>query len=111
MKRIGPALFLLLFIAETAWSQQMVVSQGNANYSGSVPYSGSTPYATTITINGLPSGCVASIAGAAITSTALGTGGTLTILKIMAMSKLKVALIGAVVVAGVATPLVIQNQS
>jgi hypothetical protein len=53
----------------------------------------------------------ASIAGAAIGSTAVGTGGTLTILKFMAMSKLKVGLVGAVVVAGVATPWVIQNHS
>jgi len=63
------------------------------------------------TVAAAPTGMVASIAGAAITSTAVGTGGTLTILKIMAMSKLKVALIGAVVVAGVAAPLVIQNRS
>lgn len=63
------------------------------------------------TVAAAPAGMAASIAGAAIASTAVGTGGTLTILKIMAMSKLKVGLIGAVVVAGVATPLVIQNQS
>src|SRR5262249_15421410 len=55
-------------------------------------------------------GTAASIAGAAIASTAVGTGGTLTILKFMAMSKLKIGLVGAVVVAGVATPLVIQQN-
>jgi RNA polymerase sigma factor (sigma-70 family) len=63
------------------------------------------------TIAAAPVGTAASIAGAAIASAAVGTGGTLTILKFMAMSKLKVGLVGAVVVAGVATPLVIQNQS
>jgi len=65
----------------------------------------------THTITAAPIGMVASIAGTAVTSAAVGTGGTLTILKLMAMSKLKVGLVGAVVVAGVATPLVIQNQS
>jgi RNA polymerase sigma factor (sigma-70 family) len=63
------------------------------------------------TVAAAPVGMAASIAGAAIASTAVGTGGTLTILKLMAMSKLKVGLVGALVVAGVATPLVIQNRS
>jgi RNA polymerase sigma factor (sigma-70 family) len=63
------------------------------------------------TVAAAPAGTVASIAGAAIASTAVSTGGTLTILKLMAISKLKLGLIGAVVVAGVATPLVIQNHS
>jgi RNA polymerase sigma factor (sigma-70 family) len=63
------------------------------------------------TVAAAPAGMAASITGAAIASTAVGAGGTLTILKIMAMSKLKVGLIGALVVAGVATPLLIQNQS
>jgi RNA polymerase sigma factor (sigma-70 family) len=65
----------------------------------------------TNTVAAAPVGMAASIAGAAIASTAASTGTTLTILKLMAMSKLKVGLIGALVVAGVATPLVIQNQS
>jgi RNA polymerase sigma factor (sigma-70 family) len=63
------------------------------------------------TVAAAPVGMAASIAGTAIASTAVGTGGTLTILKIMAMSKLKVGLVGALVVVGVATPLVIQNRS
>jgi RNA polymerase sigma factor (sigma-70 family) len=62
------------------------------------------------TVAAAPAGMAASIAGAAIASTAVGTGGTLTILKFMAMSKLKVGLVGAVMVAGVATPLVIQQN-
>jgi predicted DNA-binding protein (UPF0251 family) len=62
------------------------------------------------TVAAAPVGTAASIAGAAIASTAVGTGGTLTILKFMAMSKLKIGLVGAVVVAGVATPLVIQQN-
>jgi RNA polymerase sigma factor (sigma-70 family) len=63
------------------------------------------------TVAAAPAGMAATIAGAAIAGTAAGTGGTLTILKLMAMSKLKVGLISAVVVAGVATPLVIQNHT
>src|ERR1051325_2816130 len=41
----------------------------------------------THTVTGAPAGMAASIAGAAIASTAITTGGTLTILKLMAMSK------------------------
>jgi RNA polymerase sigma factor (sigma-70 family) len=63
------------------------------------------------TVTAAPVGMAASIAGAAIAGTAASTGTTLTILKIMAMSKLKVGLVGAVVVAGVVTPLVLQNQT
>jgi RNA polymerase sigma factor (sigma-70 family) len=65
----------------------------------------------THTVAAAPAGLAASIAGTALASTAAGAGTTLTILKFMAMSKLKIALVGALVVAGVATPLVIQNQS
>ncbi len=65
----------------------------------------------THTIAAAPAGMVASIAGAAIASTAVTTGGTLTIVKLMAMSKLKLGLISAVLVAGVATPLIVQNQT
>lgn len=63
------------------------------------------------TVAAAPAGIATSIAGAAIASSVAGTGTTLTLLKFMAMSKLKVGLVGAVVVAGVATPLVIQHQS
>src|SRR5262249_43961617 len=65
----------------------------------------------TPTVPAAPAGLAANIAGAAIASTAAGATGTLTILKFMAMSKLKVGLAGAVIVAGVATPLLMQNNS
>jgi len=65
----------------------------------------------THTVAAAPVGMAMNIAGAAISGTAASTGTTLTILKLMAMSKLKLGLIGALVVAGVATPLIIQNQS
>lgn len=53
---------------------------------------------------------VAALAGAASTATAAGTG-TSTALKLMTMTKLQLSFIGAVVVAGIATPLVMQHQS
>ena len=52
----------------------------------------------------------AALAGATVTATA-GGAGTLTALKLVTMTKLKLSLLGAVVAAGVATPLVIQHQS
>jgi hypothetical protein len=52
----------------------------------------------------------AAMAGAAVTAAAAGAG-TLTALKLMTMTKLQLSLIGAVVVAGIATPLLIQHQS
>jgi RNA polymerase sigma factor (sigma-70 family) len=65
----------------------------------------------THSVTAAPAGMAVSVAGAVLAGSVASTGTTLTILKFMAMSKLKVGLIGAVVVAGVATPLVIQNQS
>ncbi len=57
-----------------------------------------------------PAGLAATVAGAALASAV--TGGTaLTILQTITMTKLKVGIICAVVVAGVATPLAIQHQS
>lgn len=63
-----------------------------------------------------PVGLAATIAMSAIagvtTTTAAATGaGTLTALKLMTMTKLQLSIIGAIVVAGVATPLAIQHQT
>ena len=58
-----------------------------------------------------PAGLAAGVNGAALTAAATGTGFTLTWFKIMTMTKLKVGVAGAIVVAGVAAPLVLQNQS
>jgi len=64
MRKFALGLFLLLgAFAQIATSQQSVI------LSGSVPYSGTANYNATITINGLPSGCVATLAGAVITVT------------------------------------------
>jgi RNA polymerase sigma factor (sigma-70 family) len=62
-------------------------------------------------IQAAPAGLAAGISSAALAAAATGTGTTLTLLKLMTMTKLQAAIIGAVVVAGVATPLVVQHQA
>ena len=58
-----------------------------------------------------PAGLAAAITSASLTGVAAGTGATLTVIKLMAMTKLKVSLVSALLVASVATPLVIQHQA
>jgi len=62
-------------------------------------------------VTSAPLGLAASVAGAALAYSAASTGVTLTLLKLMTMTKLKVGAIGALVAAGVATTLVMQHQS
>jgi hypothetical protein len=61
-----------------------------------------------------PAGLAATVATAALagatTAVASGTG-TMTVLKFMTMTKLKLGIVGAIVVAGVTTPLVMQHQA
>lgn len=69
---------------------------------------------TVISVNAVqvaPAGLAAGISSAALAAAAAGTGATLTLLKLMTMTKLQAAIIGTLVVAGVATPLVIQHQA
>lgn len=54
-----------------------------------------------------PAGLAATVSSAVLASTAVGAGTTLTL---MTMTKLKLGIIGAVVLAGVATPLLLQHQ-
>ncbi len=58
-----------------------------------------------------PASLAVSIPAAALAGAAVETGTTLTLLKLMAMTKIKTAVISAVVVAGVATSLVLQQQA
>ena len=59
-----------------------------------------------------PVGLAATIAAAAMGgATITAAAGTLTSLKLLTMTKLQLGLIGAVVVGGIATPLVIQHQT
>ena len=58
-----------------------------------------------------PAGLAGTVSAAALTSAAAATGSTLTLLKILAMTKIKIGMAGAIVVAAVVTPLVLQYQS
>ena len=58
-----------------------------------------------------PAGLAATLTTASIAGTAAGTGTTFTFLKLITMSKLQMGIISAVVVGGIATPLVMQYQS
>ena len=62
-------------------------------------------------VTAAPVGLAISISGAALASAATGGGTALTILKIMSMTKLKVGIISAVVVAGISIPLVMQHRA
>lgn len=69
---------------------------------------------TAISVNAVqaaPAGLTAALTSASLAAAAGGTGTTLTLLKIMAMTKIKAGIIGAIVIAGVATPLVILHQA
>ncbi len=73
-----------------------------------------TALATTLaagSVMAAPAGFALTISTAALASAAAGTGTTLTILQIMGMTKLKVAVITAVVAAGITIPLVMQHQT
>src|SRR5919198_1190010 len=62
-------------------------------------------------VTATPAGIVASIGTAALAGAGVSSGLSLTTLKFMAMTKLKVGVASAIVVAGVATPLIIQQHS
>ena len=63
------------------------------------------------TVTAAPAGLAVNIAGTALASAASGAGTTLTILKLITMTKLKLGVVTALVVVGVATPLLIQHQA
>ena len=66
---------------------------------------------TTEAVTAAPAGLAVTVSGAALAGAAAGTGTTLTLLKLMAMTKLQAAIIGTLVVAGVATTVVVQHQA
>jgi hypothetical protein len=57
-----------------------------------------------------PAGLATTLASASLAGTAVGAGVTFTFVKLMTMTKLQSAIVGAVVIAGLATPLVLQQQ-
>jgi RNA polymerase sigma factor (sigma-70 family) len=73
-----------------------------------------TALATTLATGSVvaaPAGLALTVSTVALTSAAAGAGTTLTILQIMSMTKLKVAVVTAVVAAGITIPLVLQQQT
>ncbi len=58
-----------------------------------------------------PAGLAATLTTASLAGAAAGTGTTLSVLKLMTMTKLQAGIVGAIVVASVATPLVIQHRA
>jgi RNA polymerase sigma factor (sigma-70 family) len=66
---------------------------------------------STQAVTAAPAGLAVTISAAALTGTAASAGTTLTILKIMSMTKLQIGIVSALVVAGVAIPLVMQQQT
>jgi RNA polymerase sigma factor (sigma-70 family) len=62
-------------------------------------------------VTAAPAGLAAAISSAALAGTATGTGMVLTTLKLMLMAKLKIGIVSAVIVASIATPLVLQYQA
>jgi hypothetical protein len=62
-------------------------------------------------VTAAPVGLAASVAGTALASAATSTGAGLTFLKFMTMTKTQTAIVSALILAGVATPLVLQHQT
>lgn len=62
-------------------------------------------------VTAAPAGLAVTISAAALAGTAGSSATTLTLLKIMSMTKLKVGIIGAVVVAGVSIPWLMEHQT
>lgn len=63
------------------------------------------------TISAAPAELAASISGAALAGATIGGGGGLTLLRIVTMTKVKFGIVSAVIIAGVATRMILQYQS
>lgn len=66
---------------------------------------------STQAVSAAPVGLAVSVSTAALVGTAASAGTTLTIVQIMSMTKLKVAIVSAVVVAGITIPMVMQHRT
>jgi hypothetical protein len=62
-------------------------------------------------VTAAPAGMAGAVSAAVLTSAVAGTGSTLALLKLIVMTKLKVGIVGAIVVAAVVTPVVLHYQS
>src|SRR5262249_49026804 len=61
-------------------------------------------------VTAAPAGLAASVAGAALTTSVAGSG-TLTLLKVLTMTKVKAGIMSALAVAGLGTSLLVYNQA
>jgi hypothetical protein len=62
-------------------------------------------------VSAIPISLVGSISGAALAGLSAGGGTTFTLLKLLTMTKLKTSIVTALVVAGIATPVALLNQT
>jgi RNA polymerase sigma factor (sigma-70 family) len=62
-------------------------------------------------VTAAPAGLAAGISTSVLAGTAVGSGVTLSTLKLLLMAKLKIGIVSAIIVASVATPLVLQHQA
>jgi RNA polymerase sigma factor (sigma-70 family) len=62
-------------------------------------------------VTAAPAGLALTVSNTALATAAAGAGTTLTLFKLMTMTKLQAAIVGTVVLAGVAAPLAIQHQA
>lgn len=62
-------------------------------------------------VTAAPAGLAVSISATSVAAAAAGGGASLALFELLTMTKLKAAILGTVVIAGVATPLLIQRQS
>jgi RNA polymerase sigma factor (sigma-70 family) len=62
-------------------------------------------------VKAAPSGLAATVAASAVAGAAAGGGASFTLLKIMAMTKLKAGIVGSILAAGLVATLVIQQQA
>ncbi len=69
-----------------------------------------TSVLATQAVTAAPAGLAAAVTAASLTAVAQ-TGTTLTLLKLMAATKLKTGIVGAIILASVTTPLVLQDQA
>ena len=61
-------------------------------------------------VTGAPMGLAASVAAAALAGSATAGGGAMTLIKVLAMTKIKAAFVGAIIVSGAATALWVEHQ-
>jgi len=62
-------------------------------------------------VHAAPAGLAAVVTAGAVAGSAAGAGATMTLLKLMTMTKLQIGIVGAVLAGGVAAPLIMESRS